>query len=75
MEKKCPYCGKEMVLGYLQSWDGLAWNQKPAAIAALAYSKRDALRLAPPVGLYSNGEVEAYRCSVCRILLLSYTEE
>lgn len=75
MEKTCPYCGREMVLGYLQSRDGLAWNEKPAAIAALAYNKRSALHLAPPVGFYSNGETEAYRCSDCRILLISYTEE
>ena len=33
---KCPYCSNEMEKGYLQSRDGMGWNEKERLIPALS---------------------------------------
>ena len=32
---KCPYCGKEMTLGYIQNREGVYWTEKKRKVAAL----------------------------------------
>lgn len=34
---ECPYCGKEMTLGYIQCRDGVTWTLKKQLISALSY--------------------------------------
>ena len=31
---KCPYCGKEMTLGYIQNRDGVYWTEKKLPVPA-----------------------------------------
>ena len=41
----CPYCQKEMALGYIQCRDGLTWTPRRQPIAALSSFGRDAVPL------------------------------
>ena len=35
----CPYCGKEMTLGYIQCRDGVQWTLKKQFVALLSFYK------------------------------------
>ena len=35
MDTKCPYCGEEMVLGYIRSRDGVVWAKDPSGISSI----------------------------------------
>ena len=37
MDTKCPYCGEEMVLGYIRSRDGVVWAKDPSGISSLPW--------------------------------------
>lgn len=71
----CPYCAKEMELGYIQCRDGVSWVQTKSAIAALASLKRDSLVLASGGGPFSGSTVEAYRCRYCKKLIIDYEHD
>ena len=35
MSKTCPYCGGELLTGYIQSRDGVCWSEKKKLVSAL----------------------------------------
>ena len=35
MSKICPYCGGELLTGYIQSRDGVCWSEKKKLVSAL----------------------------------------
>ena len=45
MDKRCPYCGGEMLLGYMQSRDGVYWSMKKKLVPALPGLAKDELYL------------------------------
>lgn len=73
---KCPYCGKEMTLGYIQSRDGVYWTEKKRFIAALPLDggKKLAVGREQSCG-DTNGYVEAWNCWTCKKILIDYEGE
>lgn len=69
----CPYCGKEMELGYIQSRDGVTWSDKEYAIKALATLRPRSISLANGVGDKSTA-VYAYRCDDCKKVIIDYSK-
>ncbi len=67
MGKTCPYCGGEMLPGYMQSRDGVCWSTKKKLVPALPGIAKDELYLSD-----SSAAVEAYNCPKCRVVLISY---
>ena len=68
----CKICGKEMTKGYIQSRDGIFWDEKVRKVAALPLSK-SAIRISgDSTGPFSGSSVEAYRCKECRIIVIEY---
>ncbi len=68
---KCPYCEKEMELGYIQCRDGVAWRRKKCAVGALSTLTSE-LNLAVGGGAFSGAAVEAYRCADCKKIIIDY---
>ena len=76
MNKICPYCGKEMELGYIQCRDGVTWTRKPVHVAALSALSRSAVRLSSEsLGMFAGSAVEAYRCADCKKVVIDYGED
>ena len=71
---KCPYCQKEMELGYIQCRDGVNWTSKKVFVAALSFLGKDSLSLENGAGK-SNTVVYAYKCSGCKKVIIEYTED
>ena len=69
----CPYCGKEMELGYVQSRDGVTWSDKEYAVKALATLHPRSISLANGVGDKSTA-VYAYRCADCKKVIIDYAK-
>ncbi len=70
---KCPYCGKEMTLGYIQCRDGVNWTLKKQPIAALSSLAINSQNLANGAGLTSS-VVYAYNCTECKKVIIDYAE-
>lgn len=43
MSKICPYCGGELLTGYIQSRDGVCWSEKKKLVSALPGLAKDEL--------------------------------
>jgi hypothetical protein len=69
----CPYCGKEMELGYIQSRDGVTWSDKEYMIKSLATLHNGSISLANGVGDKSTA-VYAYRCGDCKKVIIDYSK-
>ncbi len=65
----CPYCGKEMEKGYINSRDGIVWRRKKSMAAAFDLLASDAVDLGTrkPLG---ESYVVVYRCADCRKFLI-----
>ncbi len=73
MNNICPYCGKEMELGYIQCRDGVTWTRKLVRVAALSALSRSAVRLSSEsLGPFAGNAVEAYRCADCKKVIIEY---
>ena len=48
---KCPYCEKEMELGYIQCRDGIHWSAKKMFVAALSAFGKDSFPLVNGAGI------------------------
>lgn len=63
---KCPYCSREMEIGYIQSRDGLGWSVKKRIVNALS-------------GLLAEQDlgktVTANRCNECKKIVINYADE
>lgn len=68
----CPYCGKEMKLGYIQCRDGVWWSEKTRILAALPAMDVSAINLSSGNGFFSGEAVEAYLCSECKKIVIDY---
>ena len=69
----CPYCQKEMALGYIQCRDGLVWTPRRQPVAALSILGRDSVPLSN--GAADNSRtVYAYRCAACRKVIIDCGE-
>lgn len=73
---KCPYCGKEMMLGYIQNRDGVYWTEKKLLVPALPMGGGEALAVgrAQSCG-YTNKRVEAWNCLSCKKIIIAYEGE
>ena len=71
---KCPYCGKEMELGYIQCRDGVYWTSKKVFFAAFSQFGKDSLSLENGAGV-SRTVVYAHRCADCKKVIIEYTED
>ena len=70
---KCPYCEKEMELGYIQCRDGLHWTSKKVFAAALSGFGKDCISLENGAGR-NNTVVYAYKCSECKKVIIDYAD-
>ena len=70
----CPYCGKEMDLGYIQCRDGVTWTSKKRLVAALSSLGSDSLPLKN--GAQDNSRaVYAHKCKDCKKIIIDYETE
>ncbi len=76
---KCPYCGAEMELGYIQCRDGVIWDtkiRKVAAWAAWPFVGKGSIHLgADGAGPFSGTSVAAYNCNGCKKIIIDYSQE
>ncbi len=71
---KCPYCGKDMDLGYIQCRDGVYWCQKKRAVAALPLFGGESISLSPSSNhIFGGAYAEAYHCKKCKKILIEYS--
>ena len=69
----CPYCQKEMILGYIQCRDGLHWTPRRQPVAALSCFGRGSVPLSN--GAADNSRtVHAYRCADCQKIIIDCSE-
>lgn len=75
MVTKCPYCGEEMVLGYIRSRDlALSGRRIPAeSPQSLGWPPGQWVSLAPGTGLSGNPGAAGYNCTKCKKIILDYT--
>ena len=71
---KCPYCQKEMELGYIQCRDGVIWTSKKVFAAALSSLGKDSLSLGNGAGR-NNTVVYAHKCADCKKVIIEYTRD
>ena len=71
---KCPYCGKEMELGYIQCRDGVTWTPKKQLVAALSFLGKDSMPIVNGAA-DNNNAVYAYKCGECRKVIIDYAED
>ena len=70
----CPYCQKEMALGYIQCRDGLTWRPRRQPVAALSFFGRDAVPLSN--GAADNTKtVYAHRCADCQKVIIDCSDQ
>ncbi|MBR5714076.1 MAG: hypothetical protein IKX58_04685 [Clostridia bacterium] len=73
---KCPFCGNEMLKGYVQSRDGLCWAEKKTAITAFHRLRGSSVQLAEPDESPFVGCVAvAYNCPDCKKVVIGYAPE
>ena len=69
----CPYCQKEMALGYIQCRDGLHWTPHRQPVAALSCFGRGSVSLSN--GAADNSRtVFAHRCAACQKIIIDCSE-
>ena len=68
----CPFCQKEMKLGYIQCRDGLYWSQKKRLAAPLPPWDENAVDVAPGEHAFNGVAAKAYLCSECQKVIIDY---
>lgn len=74
MGKKCPFCNNDMTKGYIQSRDPLYWSEKIRKIAAIPPINNSILLAIPDETVFKGTSIEAYNCSKCKKIVISYDE-
>ena len=70
----CPYCNKEMELGYIQCRDGVTWTPKKQLVAALSFLGKGSISLEN--GAADNSStVYAYKCGTCKKVVIDYSAD
>ncbi|WP_394266650.1 PF20097 family protein [Anaerotignum sp.] len=73
---KCPYCGKEMTLGYIQNRDDLFWTSQKRVVASVPLGGGEKVHLGCGDGNpFVGGETEAWRCRVCKKIIIDYGKD
>ena len=70
---KCPYCNEDMILGYIESRDGIFCEPKSHFVKALNRINKDAISLANRDDRLSSDSVYAYRCDNCKKVIIDYS--
>ena len=70
----CPYCSKEMELGYIQCRDGVTWTPKKQLVAALSALGKDCIALENGAADHSR-IVYAHKCGACRKVIIDYSAD
>lgn len=71
---KCPYCNKEMELGYIQCRDGITWTPKKQLVASLSFWGRGGISLVNGAADDSSA-VYALKCSDCKKVIIDYSPD
>ena len=61
-----------MAKGYIQSRDGVFWDDKERVIAALSLGKNAIKLSGDSEGAFSGSSAVAYRCEHCRLVVIEY---
>ena len=67
---RCPVCGKEMVQGYLQSGQRMAWVKAPHKVSLLP--QKDEVLLGN--NMFRELSFEAYICKTCKKIMIDYSK-
>ena len=68
----CPYCEKEMDLGFIQCRDGVTWTPKKQFLPALSFLGKGAVSLENGAADNSSA-VFAYNCTDCKKIITDYS--
>lgn len=68
----CPYCGKEMTLGYIQCRDGVYWTLKKQLVSSLSFLGKESTSLANGASDDSHAVV-AFKCDNCKKVMIDYS--
>ncbi len=68
----CPYCEKEMDLGFIQCRDGVTWTPKKQFLPALSFLGKGAVSLENGAADNSSA-VYAYNCPECKKVIIDYS--
>lgn len=71
---KCPYCGKEMRYGVIQSPHEINWKPKKAKLFGTAQFHEGAIVLSQN-NFFKGSCVEAYRCDDCKKIIIEYSDD
>lgn len=68
---KCPYCGEEMERGYIKSGRSIYWG-KDELVDPIYYPNDIKINKFSLGDLFRGYSVEAYHCSSCKKIVVSY---
>lgn len=69
----CPYCGKEMEKGVIQSPHEINWKKKKAFIGRAMFHKGSIVL--SELSYLSGSAVIAYLCRDCKKIVIDYSED
>lgn len=69
---KCPYCGRDMILGYIQSSRALVWDTEKLSGVILPSS--DGAGRILTKGLFKKQAIESHLCETCNLLISALDE-
>ena len=69
----CPYCGGQMVKGFVQSRSDLVWDAEERPIAALPSFRKDSIYLAVKDWSCAGATAVAYNWQGCKKIILDYS--
>ncbi|MDD5945649.1 MAG: PF20097 family protein [Clostridia bacterium] len=70
----CPYCGKEMKLGYIQCRDGVTWTLKKQLVSSLSFLGKESTSLENGAADNSSA-VYAFKCDDCKKVIIDYSKK
>ena len=70
----CPFCNKEMELGYIQCRDGVTWTPKKRLVAALSSLGKASVPLKNGAD-ERNKATYAYKCADCKKVIIDYSAD
>lgn len=68
----CPYCGKEMNHGVIQSQHEICWKPEKGKVFATSQFARDAIILSE-FSFFKGSSAKAYNCNDCKKIIIDYS--
>ena len=68
----CPYCEKEMDLGFIQCRDGVTWTPEKRLVASLSVLGKGSVSLENGAADNSSA-VYAFKCADCKKVIIDYS--